>query len=376
MTSATDDCVRVFTSAPASPQKRGEEFGAVHADQVAATLERYKELFAHLSGGPVDLPPLGTEALSAIDAFSPAAGAEIRGIARGAGCPPWEIAALNARTEILAQVGSPAVLECSTVVDLRSGSPLTMQTWDWHDLLQDSWLAWTIEHPDGRTVHTVTEYGILGKIGVNSRGVGVHINILNHASDGGQIGVPVHVLARAVLDCADGAAAAVALIGAAEVSASSVLTVIGASPAGATAVGAELAPIGPRYALPSPEGVYLHTNHFLDPHLAVGDRAPRRGPDSYLRLDVLRRALHARAPTDREDLRRILANHSGGAGSICCHPHPDAGLGDRWATLATIALDVSAGELSVRRGGPCDELAAWHTCRTTLAAPHPTTGVR
>ncbi len=370
------DQVPAFTSAPAPPDLRGEEFGAAHISEIAATLERYDELFWHLSGGPVDLRPMGAEALAAIDTFSADAGAEIRGIAGGAGRAPWELAALNARTEILARLGTPAGSECSTVVDFRSGSPLTMQTWDWHDLLEDNWLAWTIEHADGSVVHTVTEYGILGKIGVNSRGIGLHINILNHASDGGHIGVPVHVLARAVLDRAAGAAAAVGLIGAAQVSGSSVLTVVGASAAGMTVVGAELAPVGPRYVPPSLEGVYLHTNHFLDPHLAEGDQAPRLGPDSYLRLDVLRRALHARAPADRGDLRRILAEHSGGPGSICCHAGAEAPLGDRWATLATVALDVPAGELSVRRGRPCDEDAAWHTCRNTIATPIGTTGVR
>jgi isopenicillin-N N-acyltransferase like protein len=249
------------------------------------------------------------------------------------------------------------------VVDLRSRapSPATTQTWDWHDVFADSWLAWTIEHPDGRVVHTVTEFGILAKIGVNSRGVGVHINILHHASDGGPMGVPVHILASAVLDHSADAGAAVALIGAAEVSASSVLTIVGASDAGTTAIGAELAPEGPRYVLPSPDGLYVHTNHFLDPHLAAGDREPRVGPDSYLRLDVLRRALQAHSPADAE-LRSILADHSAGAGSACCHPAPGAQLGDRWATLATVALDVYAGQLSIRRGGPCDDSADWHTC--------------
>lgn len=191
----------------------------------------------------------------------------------------------------------------------------------------------------------------------------MHINILHHASDGGPIGIPVHVLSRAVLDRATDASAALALLGGAQTSASSVLTIIGASSEdGATAAGAELAPVGPRYVLPSPEGLYVHTNHFLDPYLAAGDREPRIGPDSYLRLDALRRALHGRPVTDIEQLRHLMADHSAGALSVCCHPPTRAVLGERWATLATVALDVAAGELSVRRGGPCDEAAAWHIC--------------
>jgi isopenicillin-N N-acyltransferase like protein len=363
--------IPTFRSAPASPRERGEAFGAAHAAEVAATVDGYAELFDAVAGRAVALQPLGEEALAAIGAFSADADAEIRGIADGARLEAWQVGALNARTEILARVGGAGRGECSTVVDLRAGgrSPAAIQTWDWIDRFADSWLVWTIEHPDGRVVHTVTEYGILAKIGVNASGVGVHVNILHHADDGGSIKVPVHVLARAVLDRAPDAGVAVALIGAAETSASSVLTVIGASDAGVTVVGAELAPPGPRYVLPSPEGLYLHTNHFVDPILAPGDREPRLGPDSFLRLDVLRRALHARPAADAEELRAVLADHSAGAGSVCCHPDADAALQDRWATLATVALDVSAGELTVWRGGPCDGGADRHTCRRALAEP-------
>jgi isopenicillin-N N-acyltransferase-like protein len=365
--------VRTYTSPPASPADRGEQFGRDHAERVTATLDRYRGLFTELAGEPVDLHAVGEEALRAIGDFSPDAAAEICALAGGAGLRTWEVAALNARTEIIARLGATVPAECSTVVWLPPDGcdPVTLQTWDWHDVFADAWLAWTIEHPDGHIVHTVTEYGILGKVGVSTRGVGVHMNILTHSTDGGAIGVPVHVLARGVLDRAAHAGAAVAMLGASRTSASTVLTVTGAGDGGTTAVCAELAPEGPRFVLPSERGLLLHTNHFLDPNLAGGDRAPVWGPDSYLRLDVLRRALHDRVPHDREQLRAILADHSGGAGSICCHPDADAPLGERWATLATVSLDVAGGELWVRAGAPCDEAAGWHVCRAPAPTPTP-----
>ncbi len=370
------DEVRTFASPPASPQERGEAFGAANASDIGATYDRYVELFDAVATEPVALRPLGEEAQRAIAAYSEPAAEEITGIAHGAGLEPWQIAALNARTEILARLAAtatapaPARGECSTVVDLRdhTSSPLTIQTWDWRDSFADNWLAWTIEYPDGRVVHTVTEYGILAKIGVSSRGVGVHMNLLQHERDGGAIGTPVHILARTVLERADDPGAAVALLGAARTSASTVLTIIGASANGTAAIGAELSPDGPRYVLGDLEGLYLHTNHFLDPHLAADDQAPRLGPDSYLRLDVLRRALHRTGATDLTELTQLMADHSGGAGSVCCHADPAAALADQWATLATVSLDVDAGELNVRRGGPCDEQAPWHTCRGSTTA--------
>jgi isopenicillin-N N-acyltransferase-like protein len=352
--------LRTHLSAPATPGERGEELGAAHADAIATTLERYRELFTRLAGEPVDLRAAGAEAHAAIERFSPDAAREIDGIAAGAGLTPGDVAALNARTEILAGLGATAA-ECTTVVaiDPRTGALLSMQTWDWHDLFADSWFVWTIEHPDGHVVRTLTEYGILGKIGLSSRGVGTHLNILRHRGDGGRIGVPVHVLARTVLDRAHTPGEAVAIIGAARTSASSVLTILGAGPAGSTAVCAELAREGPRFVLPSADGLLLHTNHFLDPHLAAGDEAPRSGPDSFLRLEVLRRRLHARIPRDRDALRRVLCDHSGGPASICAHADPKGELGARWSTLATVSLDVADGELWVWPGRPCEEQSRW-----------------
>jgi isopenicillin-N N-acyltransferase-like protein len=356
--------VRTHVSAPASPAERGEEFGAAHADAVVLTLERYRELFAHMAGEPVDLRAAGIEALAAIEAFSPEAVEEIRGMAGGAGLEVADLAALNARTEVLARLGTTVPAECTTVVsfDAETGKLLTMQTWDWHDLFTDSWLAWTIEHPDGHVVHTLTEYGILGKIGVSSRGIGTHLNILRHRGDGGRVGVPVHVLARTVLDRARNPGEAVALIGSAETSASSVITVVGDSALGATAICAEVSSAGPRFVAPSDRGLLAHTNHFLDPFLAAEDEAPRWGPDSYLRLEVLRRRLHRRVPRDRDALRETLCDHSGGPASICCHADPAAGIGDRWTTLATVSLGVADSELWVWGGRPCDADGDWHVC--------------
>jgi isopenicillin-N N-acyltransferase-like protein len=353
---------RTHVSAPATPFDRGEEIGAAHADEIGLTLERYRELFALLDEQPVDLRAAGTEALEAIAGFAPDAEAEIRGIAGGAGVQVTDVAALNARTEILARLGATVPAECTTVVAFNeeTGAPLTMQTWDWHDLFAESWFVWTIELPDGHVVHTLTEYGILGKIGVSSRGIGTHLNILRHRGDGGRIGVPVHILARTMLDRAKNPGDAVAIIGSAQTSASSVFTLVGDSVQGSTAICAEVATEGPRFVAPSESGLLLHTNHFLDPHLAERDDAPRWGPDSYLRLEVLRRRMRRGVPRDRETLREAFCDHSGGPASICAHADPDGALGDRWTTLATVSLDVANAELWVWPGRPCDESIGWH----------------
>lgn len=353
--------MRSYVSRPASPYDRGRDFGTVHADDVRRTVGHYEQVFSVLSGREVVLADHGDEALQAIQAFSSALAEEIAGIADGAGLDVEAVAALNARTEVLGRIGILSKGECSTVVQLRDDGVVTMQTWDWHELMRDDWLVWTIEHEDGTVVSTVTEFGIVGKIGVNNRGLGLHLNILHHDRDGGPIGVPVHVLARAALDLPGGVPDALSMLGAAVTSASTVLTVVAADENGVAAMCGELSPLGPRWILPDDDGILVHTNHFLDPHLAVGDQEPRNAPDSWFRYDVVRRRLRGRGPVTRDDLVGLMASHLNAGGSVCCHAAPGSALDGDWSTLATVSLDVRAGRLHVREGGPCGSVSTGWT---------------
>jgi isopenicillin-N N-acyltransferase like protein len=67
----------------------------------------------------------------------------------------------------------------------------------------------------------------------------------------------------------------------------------------------------------------------------------------------LRRRVAAQPPTSVGQALDAMASHIGGGGAICAHPYPDAELGDRYATLATVWLDVDNRTLTVQEGGPC-----------------------
>ncbi|MDF2824135.1 MAG: putative acyltransferase [Mycobacterium sp.] len=358
---------RRFRSAPAPPYDRGVEFGAAHARQVTATVAAYQRLFDTAAGRSVDLAHWGALALESITGFAPELAEEISGIASGATLSVTAVAAINARTEILAAVGRGTVLphECSTVVQLRrSAAPLSIQAWDWYAELDDLWLVWEIPHTDGRRTTTVTEYGIVGKIGVNDRGLGNHFNILHHRDDGlsdTTIGVPVHVVARAVLDDADDLNQALTRAAQAPVSASTTLTYVAAAGTESAAVSIELTPAGVGYALPDPNGLLIHTNHFLTSPACLGDTELRNGPDTILRYDMLRRALAGRADTSVADVLEAMSSHLLGGGATCCHVDPTLAPSAQFQTLATVALDVAAGELAVHAGGACTAPAAFAT---------------
>ena len=291
------DQVRTFRSSVLGPCDRGTEFGEHHRDEIVRTMAAYRRLFDACATGPFDVDLWAERAWQHIREVAPIAAEEIRGIADGAGVPVREIAALNARTELLAIANPIGVDECSAVVSLqRGGPPVTAQTWDWYDAMSANWLHWTIPHPDGRVVETVTEYGVLGKIGVNSHGVGVLFNMLHHAHDAIQeLGFPVHLLSRQILDTARDLDEALLAAKSVSTSASTSLTIVEGRPDGGRAVSIEMFPGGTGLVEPDHD-ILVRTNHFVSEEGRAGCLAATIGPGSEIRRTKIRAAFGERAP--------------------------------------------------------------------------------
>jgi isopenicillin-N N-acyltransferase like protein len=323
--------------------------------RIQATIEAYEQLYEAAGGlGTDDRRMLVADVVETTGAWAPELLEEMEGLAKGAGVDLSQIVLLNARTEALARVGHTGRGECSVAVRVGdAGDVSAIQTWDWHQHLRDHWLIWSIDHLDGRRVKTLTEYGIVGKIGVNAAGVAILINILHHATDGSQTGVPVHLIARHVLDSALTINDALMLITAVKVSASSAITVIASEEDEVAAVTVELFPDGPAIVLPSDDGILIHTNHFLTTPANWNDREVTVGPDSFFRYDLLRRRLMRRGKADEASVLNALSSHLGAGGALCCHPDPNAEMGARYETLATVAVDPRRFRLAVHAGGPC-----------------------
>ncbi|HSE10439.1 MAG TPA: C45 family peptidase [Nocardioidaceae bacterium] len=346
--------VRTFTSSVLGPADRGRELGERHRPEVVRTIAAYRRLFAVRATRPFDPDLWAERAWSAIGELAPLAAEEIAGVAEGARVPVREVAMLNARTELLA-VADPtgASDECSTVVALPpGGAPVAVQTWDWYDAMADDWFAWTIPHPDGHLVRTVTEYGVLGKIGVSSHGVGVLFNMLRHTDDAlaeeKGIGFPVHLLSRQILDTARDLDDALAQASSVSTSASTSVTVVDRA---GQAASIELFPGGPGVARPS-DGLLVRTNHFVSEEGAPGCLASGIGPGSGIRRTTLLDAFHAGPPQSAEEVVAAMDHHAE-VGGVCAHPDRSLEPPLQHATLATVALDVVATMLQVTPGGPC-----------------------
>lgn len=339
--------IHTWRTDEADPLARGVAFGTRWRDQVRATLAEYQDLFTARLVPDATVRALAEDSRELMAQHAPELLAEIDGVATGARIEPWQAMVLNARTEILARA-AVVTEECSTAVLLPAdGSPpRTVQTWDWYSQMARDTVVRSQPSDDGR-IAFFAEFGQVAKIGVSSRGVGVHFNILQHTTDGSRLGVPVHVLTRMILDRASSLDQALAVVDGVPLGASTVLTVVTAEPAAACV---ELSPAGWAAIRAVPGEPVLHTNHFLDPALAAGEKAATEFSTTRDRLRFLGDRTDALAQAD--PLARVLTLASDEPGSVCVDPDPRRAPTDRPETKATITLDVAGAVVGFHASHP------------------------
>lgn len=331
--------LRTFTATHHDSVARGRELGAAFAPQFRRTAELYLDHFAELGIPADEVHAIAERSHRALESWAPGLAAESDAIADTARLERWQLAAVGARTEILAAAPPRTEGECSTAVHVGAGAPETIQTWDWHDFLVPEGLLVEFEGASGLAVKMFTEFGTAAKIGVNSAGLGLHFNILSHETDSAAGGVPVHAIARRILEEARTVDDAHRLAASADVSASTVFTVFTQDASGSRAASIEVSPAGVGLVEPGADGWLFHTNHFLDPALSAGDTMPADSTtaERFAHLDAVRGDLAGLDPA-----ARALAA-CGGLGEdaeICMTPDPSLPRIDQWATLLTISVDT------------------------------------
>lgn len=273
---------------------------------------------------------------------------EIEGIAAGARVSAEVLLAVNARTELLGAAGG----ECSLVGRISDGGCTVAQNWDWHPDLADSMVVWSVHGDDDhRSFVTLTEAGIVAKVGVSSAGLCCGLNFLRCSADGGVDGLPIHVLLRVLLDRVGTLPEALSLLTGVPVSASSCITLGWAHARDASLVAAELSPGGCRLVRPDGEGRIVHTNHFLLPPPRGRDLEAAEAPSTLLRHRAVARAAGDGALED------ALCSHDGAPESVCRHVDPTAPWAEQRATLASVVMEPAAGRMRVAEGAPCEATA-------------------
>ena len=318
-------------------QNRGLAYGETLRDRIHTTFEVYHErLFAKSRLTESDFIARAEHVRSIIMNFNRELTQELDAIAEASEMPGWQIYLLNARTEIL----NAKIDECTTVCFPQSA--LLGQTWDWFEGFEELTILVTYERPDGSKILTFSEPGMLAKIGLNSAGVGVCLNYLNHRHT--LDGLPVHILARAILECPSVADARRSIKRAGFGKSSHFLIADVANDAlSIEFMGASAETVEPYNT------AYLHTNHCIFPD------APAQVTEE--NSSTARRLARARALLANTDertfatLKQILVDTHGADFAINNPFHPSATFpGERIGSCGTFIMDLTRREMHVRKG--------------------------
>jgi isopenicillin-N N-acyltransferase-like protein len=277
--------------------------------------------------------------------------------------------AINVRTEVMYSsrirnaLDVQAPDECSSFACAAPDRHVVVgQNWDWSPFALDTLVVLRAEPDDGPAFVTVVEAGLLAKFGVNSDGFALMTNALGSTEDVGDVGVPYHVLLRALIECADVDEALKRIDGSTRASSANYLLAdvtgavvdIEARPGDGTRV----------HRLDRDDrGVLLHTNHFVSPDFDAVDYKDLVATTTDFRLERFVDMVRvADDPSDLALYERALTDHENAPASVCRHPDEALPEPERSMTVASALVDLTDRRLLVSAGPPCErgfEPVAW-----------------
>ncbi|KAK3076489.1 hypothetical protein LTS18_012871, partial [Coniosporium uncinatum] len=177
------------------------EIGLKHGQEAKTPIFRCIEFYAQQfkTSAKLDWPQVQHTALEfepVIKRKWPAYLEEIRGIAEGSGRALSDILAINVRTEITFGLFSDGCTALSWVNDHNS---FLAQNWDWMEQQKANLVMLSIQQAGKPHIKMITEAGLIGKIGLNSSGVGVCLNAIR-AKGMDPTKIPCHLGLRLVLE--------------------------------------------------------------------------------------------------------------------------------------------------------------------------------
>jgi isopenicillin-N N-acyltransferase-like protein len=266
---------------------------------------------------------------------------EIRGIADGSDVSLPSVLALNVRTEIT--YGLMKDDGCTTIAWKTPSASILAQNWDWQTEQKQNLILLSVEGATGNPeIKMITEAGIVGKIGLNSAGVGVCLNAIN--SQGVNVEkLPVHLGLRLCLE-SNSRKEAVEKIKEVGIAAACTITVAD----GTGAVALECSSLGIKEVGMDERGRVFHSNHYLKKQDGVVDRVlPRDTLERVKRIEVLADAVEDASIKNIADL---FKDEEGHPGSIC----RTESLKSKSATLFNIVSDLKQKRARVVLGKPVE----------------------
>ncbi len=346
------------------PSEIGWQYGRLLEEPIKTTVSFYREFiadqFRRAAGSGADdkaifrrIGFLTDEYIEVIRKHLPSYAEEIEAIAESIKVPASDIYMINCRSELVCLAISEqdgkkvdeSKHECTAV--LVPQKRLLAQTWDWHPRLEELLTVVELAPKNEEKVLMLAEPGIIGKFGINSSGLGLLLTILFAPVK--NIGVPVHLLIRRILENQSAAAA---------------LKAVSSLPLGSTASltfcdragGWRMIEIQDKQIIEiEDDGTGLvHSNHYLS------EKDPKESalPASHGRVARAKQLYATAAENGPSGMMSLLSDREGGAESIC----RSYGQGKLFevGTVAALVLDLPERTMFVARGQP-SRPSDWHT---------------
>ncbi|KAI9726784.1 MAG: hypothetical protein M1828_000640 [Chrysothrix sp. TS-e1954] len=326
-----------------NPYEIGQQHGSAAKDAIGRCIDFYASLFQQYA--KQSWPQVLETAArfeSSIKAKWPRFYEEMQGVANGSERTLLDIIALNVRTEIAFGLFSDG---CTSAYSRNSNSVLQGQNWDWNPAQKPQLIRLRItQHRPLPDIDMITEAGLIGKIGLNSHGVGVCFNALNSPGIAYK-NIPAHLASRSALEARSVAEAASAIETAG--AASSFYVLVGDPD---EAFGLECTVHGVRRQRLDRAGRLWHANHMLLDHGSeVQDKT--LWPDSPDRVSRIGRLLGRESTEDItfERFSSMFENEQDYPVSICRKAVEGKSSAE---TLFNIVMNLRERRAVVRLGRP------------------------
>lgn len=288
----------------------------------------------------------------------------MEGVAEGSSLPFMDVVAINVRYELVyseysklgKEQGLPSGCTAVGLLPARteSGHVIMAQNWDWIPGIRG--IVQQYRPPRGPEVLSFTEAGIVGgKIGLNTRGVGLMINgLISDQDNWDTMGVPFHVRCWRALQeesLEDSAGMLRESLGSCSAN-----FILGQADGQAAVLDLETCPTGVEEILPE-DGIITHANHFLTgDSLGIWEPLIEEKTTTFERLERMDELVGTRmTEISVSDLERFLRDHDGWPGSICRHQEEDLPEPQRYQTVVSVIMDLNERWLAIAAGNPCDE---------------------
>lgn len=318
-----------------TPEEIGRQQGTILKERIHKTVEFYKDQFDQPEE---EILRIASHFRESTAKFSKDFYLEIEALSQAAEVDPRWIYALNGRTEIL----NLNPMECTSLAFRNQG--IIGQNWDWEREVEELAVILDIEKEDGPRILTMTEPGMIGKIGMNSCGLGVCLNFML-IDDYNAHGVPLHVLLRAILESESMEKALAAIKPHLAGKAGNILI----SAENGEAADIELA--GEDFFLIPVEDLFVHTNHYL-----TKIKNPLQlFPHTFGRYDRAKKLLGVVNHASVESMKQILKDTDNEQWPICRKrfSHPLL-TDDTSITVCSIIMDLKNLKFHITRGNPFD----------------------